>query len=399
MARRIRDYVITALIALIVIVAALNLPARYFDVRSFFPSFGTALTDVQGSDNLSSFPTLYNANLDLTPNLTEANVFSALNQFTNASTSLLTVGNIIATTTATSTFTGGISALRYYATATSTFTNGLEITGGCFRFNNVCLGATTVTSVSNSDSTLTISPTTGDVVASLNLAKANVWTASTTFTGGLNSIYATTTAQLAITNGRFHANGVYYTFPSADGASSTVQATNGSGALTFNTISNLGAGHLLHGTSTNSVITDNSTETTVVSGATLRGGILGSNGGFITRVFVSDYSDAGSNSGGTIRLKLGGTTVCQISLGNANSATSKGFIEFVVYNTATNAQTCYSSSQLLRAGGNIVANAEDTSAVDTTTNLAITVTATMSNDTDAETITFENATTVIFGKP
>ena len=45
------------------------------------------------------------------------------------------------------------------------------------------LGA--VTSVSNSDGTLTISPTTGAVVASLNLANANTWTAEQTFNGGL----------------------------------------------------------------------------------------------------------------------------------------------------------------------------------------------------------------------
>ena len=41
-----------------------------------------------------------------------------------------------------------------------------------------------VTSVSNSDTTLTISPTTGAVVASLNLAKANTWTASQTWRAG-----------------------------------------------------------------------------------------------------------------------------------------------------------------------------------------------------------------------
>ena len=40
-----------------------------------------------------------------------------------------------------------------------------------------------VSSVSNSDTTLTISPTTGAVVASLNLAKANTWTAAQTFSG------------------------------------------------------------------------------------------------------------------------------------------------------------------------------------------------------------------------
>ncbi len=52
-----------------------------------------------------------------------------------------------------------------------------------------------VTSVSNSDTTLTISPTTGAVVASLNLAKANTWTGAPTFdmTGGLKAWVKTDT--------------------------------------------------------------------------------------------------------------------------------------------------------------------------------------------------------------
>lgn len=44
-----------------------------------------------------------------------------------------------------------------------------------------------VNSVSNSDGTLTISPTTGAVVASLNLANANTWTAKQTFRAGTAS--------------------------------------------------------------------------------------------------------------------------------------------------------------------------------------------------------------------
>lgn len=44
-----------------------------------------------------------------------------------------------------------------------------------------CSGAAAVSSVANSDSTLTISPTTGAVVASLNLGNANTWTAAQSF--------------------------------------------------------------------------------------------------------------------------------------------------------------------------------------------------------------------------
>lgn len=53
-------------------------------------------------------------------------------------------------------------------------------------------GGGAVTSVSNSDSTLTISPTTGAVVASINLAKANTWTGGQIFTNA-TATNATTT--------------------------------------------------------------------------------------------------------------------------------------------------------------------------------------------------------------
>jgi hypothetical protein len=60
----------------------------------------------------------------------------------------------------------------------------LSITGGVL---NATGGGGAVSSVSNSDSTLTISPTTGAVVASLNLAHANTWTGAQTIQGPDNS--------------------------------------------------------------------------------------------------------------------------------------------------------------------------------------------------------------------
>jgi hypothetical protein len=54
----------------------------------------------------------------------------------------LTVGNLLATSTATSTFIGGISTNLLSVTsttATSTFANGLNLTGGCFAINGSCV--------------------------------------------------------------------------------------------------------------------------------------------------------------------------------------------------------------------------------------------------------------------
>ena len=63
-------------------------------------------------------------------------------------------------------------------------------------------GGGAVSSVSNSDGSLTISPTTGAVVASLNVGNANTWTAAQSFNGGINVgsniVYTGTTATYSI---------------------------------------------------------------------------------------------------------------------------------------------------------------------------------------------------------
>lgn len=58
-------------------------------------------------------------------------------------------------------------------------------------YSEVSGGGAAVTSVSNSDSTLTITPTTGNVVASLNLGHANVWSALQTFGNATSSLFST----------------------------------------------------------------------------------------------------------------------------------------------------------------------------------------------------------------
>lgn len=81
---------------------------------------------------------------------------------------------------------GNIGGINFTPTATSTFgssANGINILNGCFAINGTCIGGGSgaVSSVSNSDATLTVSPTIGAVVASLNLTHANTWTGQQTF--------------------------------------------------------------------------------------------------------------------------------------------------------------------------------------------------------------------------
>lgn len=72
-----------------------------------------------------------------------------------------------------------------FTTATTSFsgTGGINIASGCYAINGTCIGGGSgaVSSVSNADGSLTISPTTGAVVASLNLTNANTWSGTQTF--------------------------------------------------------------------------------------------------------------------------------------------------------------------------------------------------------------------------
>jgi hypothetical protein len=77
--------------------------------------------------------------------------------------------------------------------------------GGTGDFLTVAAGipawspAGAITSVSNSDGTLTISPTTGAVVASINLTHVNAWTGAQTFSGGV-TVTTSFTATGLVTN-------------------------------------------------------------------------------------------------------------------------------------------------------------------------------------------------------
>ncbi|MBX4189076.1 hypothetical protein KW785_00590 [Candidatus Parcubacteria bacterium] len=127
-----------------------------------------------GSTTLQNFTGLNST----TTNATTTSIFSAIASSTNlfsaaARLGALTLGNIIGTTQCLHVDTNGV-------------VSGTGVECGS--------GSGSVTSVSNVDGTLTISPTTGAVVASLNLGTGNVWTAaSTTFVNGVTLGRSTTT--------------------------------------------------------------------------------------------------------------------------------------------------------------------------------------------------------------
>lgn len=101
---------------------------------------------------------------------------------------------------------GAGSGWNFYNNATSTKNGigGININDGCYAFKGVCLSAGgAVSSVSNADGTLTISPTTGAVVSSLNLAHANTWTALQQFSQGATTTNLGVTGKIFVSGNSF----------------------------------------------------------------------------------------------------------------------------------------------------------------------------------------------------
>lgn len=130
--------------------------------------------------------------------------------YTNGATQSYFGGNVGLGTTTPGTILS-IQGVENVTTATTTrySTGGINLTGGgCFAISNVCVGggAAGVTGVSNSDGTLTISPTTGAVVASIALGHANSWTGLANFLNASSTLssagqlWVGTTATTTITN-------------------------------------------------------------------------------------------------------------------------------------------------------------------------------------------------------
>lgn len=140
----------------------------------------------------------------LSLNMATAHSWTGLQQFANASSTLLSTNGPF--------YIGTTSTTTIIANATSTFNGGINIpTGkGCFAINGTCIssGGGAVSSVDNLDGTLTVSPTTGAVVASINLGNVNTWTGRQNFTRASSSqesvfgpLYVGTTSTTTISGG------------------------------------------------------------------------------------------------------------------------------------------------------------------------------------------------------
>jgi hypothetical protein len=131
---------------------------------------------------------------------TITNIFSINSTSTNATSTNLSISGTLDVDGLTSalTLTGSTGIFAEYAgtSCTNQFVRSLDALGGA-TCATVSSGDVSLANLTATDSTLTFSGTYNGATArtiGLNLASANVWTASTTFTGGLTAVTGTTTS-------------------------------------------------------------------------------------------------------------------------------------------------------------------------------------------------------------
>ena len=136
--------------------------------------------------------------LDTNTYLTGNQLITLSGDVTGSGTTAITtaIGNTIVTGKLLTGYTSGAGTI----VATDSILQAIQKLNG-----NITSLVTGVSSVTNSDSTLTISPTTGTVVASLNLGNANTWAATQTFSKSISA--ATTTDGFVLINSNTASSG------------------------------------------------------------------------------------------------------------------------------------------------------------------------------------------------
>lgn len=305
----IKDILKIAIVSGVLIVFALNVPAHWFNLGgSNEDNLGAvSLTDITGTDNLSAFPTVQNAN-----NTIIENAFSSIEGTTTISTLTTAVNLATVGTITTGTWNADVIGVAYGGTGTTSPTSNLLLLG------NGSSGLKTVNGFGTS----------GQYLVSQGADTAPVWA-----TGSIdNSLDYTWTGHNIFSS-------AFFTI-----ASSTTATTTYGYIDELHTDDCIGCGFDLYATTTvagfNSAdATTNTVFTTTLPANSLQAGQVFEIGGF-----ASTTDQAGGSSGITtsIRLTLGTTAVdCQDDPGDGNTVQSQWYAKIISTGTATQRLSCY----------------------------------------------------------
>ncbi|HEC65859.1 MAG TPA: hypothetical protein ENI23_11215 [bacterium] len=231
------------------IVGALNLPADWFSIRQLVDNDLGALstTNLVGTDNLTDFPTLYNANLAIL----DSELFELSDWF--ATTSHLLISNLPSLDTV-----GTITTGVWTGTAINVAQGGTGST--TLSAFSVLLGSTT-----NAVGIVSGLGTNGQVLTSSGAGVPPAWGNTSVAVGDkykwtdTHNWSAATYMTALNASSTVIFNGLSLAWPSSDGtASSTALLTDGSGGLSFNIIS-----QALEATTTQAQIISSTSSTTL----------------------------------------------------------------------------------------------------------------------------------------
>lgn len=188
---------------------------------------------------------------------------------------------------------------------------------------------------------------------SLFIATTSVytWSAVNTFSGGLlatasSTFNATTSiAASSVTNNALILNGVKYAFPSSQGSSLQTFINDGSGNLTWGSISKIAF-------ATTSQSYNTAATTWSFASTSIAGNTLGTSGGIRIRAYINTL-DMATAVGNTLACKYGGSVVATQALTGSASTPNQfqGVVECVITANGTSAQQGVMIAQLEQGNG------------------------------------------------
>lgn len=259
------------LISAVVTLVAVNVPSNWIDLSKYFshPRFGAAFTQLSAGNTVSSFPTTYNNNLNITANTSLANTFIGLQSLSNATSTQFTCSGPcwFGSANQSSFAATGALTLGTALTVPNGGTGSTTLSTGQVLLGNAAGNIGVVSGYGNSGQSLIsngtgLSPTwqSGSFDNTLNYVNTGTWA----FNGSATDIKSLNASSTVIINN------VTYNFTASQGGAQTVLQNDGSGNLYWGTAT---TGLMYLNTSPTQLL--NTTASTTIFSTTLAGNALG----------------------------------------------------------------------------------------------------------------------------